>query len=94
MLSNKNHLPSHDNVYGSEKFTIMSSSIDENGEETFVETNDYPLEFVGVSASSFKLKSVIANGTVGEMKKVKGNSDNHLSNRDSIDKQVEQLMKQ
>lgn len=72
----------------------MSSSIDENGEESFVETNEYPLELTGVSASSFKLKSVIANGTIGEMKKVKGNHDNHLSHRDSIDRQVEQLMKQ
>ncbi len=94
MLSNKSHSPSHDNVYGSEKFIIMSSSIDENGEETFIETFEYPLEFTGVSASSFKLKSVVANGTIGEMKKVKNNSDNHLSHRDSIDEQVAQLMKQ
>lgn len=94
MLNNHSHVPSHDNVYGLEELVIMSSSVDENGEESFVESNEYPLELTGVSASSFKLKSVIANGTIGEMKKVKGNSDNHLSNRDSIDKQVEQLMKQ
>lgn len=72
----------------------MVSSVDENGEESFVESNEYPLELTGVSASSFKLKSVAANGTLDQMKKVKSNSDNHLSQRDSIDRQVEQLMKQ
>lgn len=92
MLSNFSHSPLHNNVYGSEKLVIMVSSVDENGEESFVESNDYPLELTGVSSSSFKLKSVISNGTIGQMKKVKGNSDNNLSHRDSIDKQVEQLM--
>lgn len=94
MLSNNSHSPSHDCVYGSEKLCIMVSSVDENGEESFVESNEYPLELTGVFSSSFKLKSVVANGTIGEMKKVKGNHDNHLSQRDSIDRQVEQLMKQ